>query len=165
MLWVKSFCFSKIVLFLKNMVSLCLIWSVHSVFWPIEIFKIWERESLSVSTDWGWFSTNRNSWISFLKKTDFDFFKVTFQIVIFFSLSLRVGSRLHHPIFVIFLQDFCKVFCPWRPVSPFCPSFSSLFLGFMHYHRYFQNFHHIGVFDDSNLFLWNWSMGFCAMLL
>ena len=66
--WVKSSCFSKIVFFLKNMVSLCLIRSVQSVFRPIEIFKIWERESLSVSTDRGWFSTDRNSWIRFFKR-------------------------------------------------------------------------------------------------
>ena len=56
LLWVKSSCFSKIVFFLKNVESLCLIRSVHFVFRPIEIFKIfkiWERESLSVSTDRG----------------------------------------------------------------------------------------------------------------
>ena len=86
---VKSFCFSKIVFFLKNMVSLCLIRSVHFVFRPIKIFKLWERESLSVSTDRGWFSTNQNLWIKFSKKTDLDIFKDTFQIVFFFSLSPR----------------------------------------------------------------------------
>ena len=53
MLWVKSTCFSKIVFFLKNMVSLCLIRSVHSVFRPIEIFKILKflREGASVCFD------------------------------------------------------------------------------------------------------------------
>ena len=96
MLWVKSFCFSKIVFFLKNMVSLYLIRSVHSVFRPIEIFKIWERESLFVSTDRGWFLTVRNSWISFLKKDRFGLFQSYFSNSSFvFSLStLALGSTI-----------------------------------------------------------------------
>ena len=122
MLWVKSFCFSKIALFLKNMVSLCLIRSVHFVFRPIEIFKIWERESLSVSTNRGWFSTNRNSWIKFLKNTDLDFFK-SFST---FSLSIRL-SQGSNPIFCRFPPFFLQGFSLPRPVRPLYPSFCIYF--------------------------------------
>ena len=167
MLWVKSFCFSKIVFFLKNMVSLYLIRSVHSVFRPIEIFKIWEKESLSVSTDRGWFSTDRNSWISLLKKDRFGLFQSHFSNSSFlFSLSaLALGSTIQ------FLSFSFKIFARFlslevgKSLLPFFFKFISWFhVFFMHYHGYFRNFHHIGVFDDSNLFLWNWSMGFCAMM-
>ena len=34
----------------------------------LKFLKFWERESLSVSTGRGWFSTDRNSWIRFFKK-------------------------------------------------------------------------------------------------
>ena len=165
MFWVESNCFSKIVFFHKNMVSLCLIWSIHSVFQSIENFLIWERESLSVLIDQGWFSIDRNSWIMFFKKTNWTFSKSLFQIVFNFSLSLCVGSRLHHKIFCRFPSRFLQGFCPWRSVSPFYPSFSILFHDFMHYNGYFRHFQNIGVFDDSNLFWWNWSMGFCSMML
>ena len=128
---IKILCFSKIVLFLKNMVSLCLIRSVHYVFWLIEIFKIWERQSLSVSIDRGWFSTDRNSWISFLKKTDLDFFKVTFQIVLFFSLSaLALGSTIQ------FLSFSFKIFARFlsleagKSLLPFFFKFISCFHAF-----------------------------------
>ena len=151
MLWVKLTCFSKIVFFLKNMVSLCLIRSVHSVFRLIEIFKIfkiWERESLSVSTDRGWFSTDRNSYIRFFKKAKLDFFKVTIQTFSCFSLSPR---WLKAPPFK-FLSFSFKFFARFlsleagKSLLPFFFKFISCFHAFfMHSHGYFQ---HLQTFWD-----------------
>ena len=135
MFWVKPSRFFKTCVFFKNMVSLCLIRSIQFVFWPIEIlkiFKIWERESLSVSTGRGWFLTDRNSYIRFFKKLNWTFSKSLFKLFQAF-LSLRVGSRLHHSSFCHFPSNFLQGFCPWKPISPFCPSFSSFVLFFMHF--------------------------------
>ena len=70
------------------MVSLCLIRSVHSVFRPIEIFKIW-REGVFIYFDRSRMIFDRSKLVNqlFKKRSDLDFFKVTFQIVLFFSLS------------------------------------------------------------------------------
>ena len=88
--WVKSSCFSKIVFFLKNMVSLCLIQSVHSVFRPIEIFKIffkiWERSLClfrPVKADFRPIETRESGFL----KSKIRLFQSSFQIVLFFSLS------------------------------------------------------------------------------
>ena len=109
------------------MVSLCLIRSVHSVFQPIEIFKF-KRGSLClfrpIEDDFRPIETRESA---FLKRQIWTFSKF------FSSFSLRVGSRLHHSNFCRFPSRFLQGFCPWRPVSPFCPSFSSLFLVFMHF--------------------------------
>ena len=105
-----------------------------------KIVKIWERESLSVSTGRGWFSTDRNSYINFFKKLNWTFSKSLFKLFQAF-LSLRVGSRLHHLSFCRFPSNFLQGFCPWKPVSPFCPSFSSFVLFFMHSHGYFRHLH------------------------
>ena len=167
MLWVKSCCFTKIVFFLKNMVSLCLIRSVHSVFWPIKIFKIW-REGVSVCFDRSRMIFDRSKLVNqLLKKGQIWTFSKFFSNSSFlFSLSaLALGSTIH------FLSFSFKIFARFLSLEA-GKSLLSLFkfiswfhAFFMHYHGYFRNFHHIGVFDDSNLFLWNWSMGFCAMML
>ena len=76
----------------------------------LKFFKIWEREFLSVLTGRGWFLTDRNSYIRFFKKLNWNFSKSLFKLFLAF-LSLRVGSRLHHSSFCRFpsrcLQGFC----------------------------------------------------------
>ena len=113
-------------------------------FRPIEIFKIWERESLSVSTDRGWFSTDRNSWISFLFKKDrFGLFQSYFSNSSFlFSLSaLALGSTIQFLLFSF------KIFARFlsleagKSLLPFFFKFISWFHAFfMHYHGYFRTF-------------------------
>ena len=100
---IVPFCFSTDRNFKFKRGSLCLFRPIEDDFRPIET-----RES------------------AFLKRQIWTFSKF------FSSFSLRVGSRLHHSNFCRFPSRFFQGFCPWRPVSPFCPSFSSLFLVFMH---------------------------------
>ena len=154
--------------FLKNIVSLCLIRSVYSVFQPIEIFKIW-KEGVSVCFDRSRMIFDRSKLVNqFFKKDKFGLFQRYFSNSSFlFSLSaLALGSTIQ------FLSFSFKIFARFlsleagKSLLPFFFKFISWFHAFfMHYHGYFRNFHHIGVFDDSNLFLWYWSMGFCAMML
>ena len=135
MLWVKSFCFSKIVFFPENLVSLCLIQSVHPVFRPIEILKIlkfFERGSLylfqPVETDFRPIETHVSS---FFKKQNRTFSKSLFKLFQAF-LSLRVGSWLHHQ----FLSFSFKIFARFlsleagKTLLPFFFKFISCFHAF-----------------------------------
>ena len=107
---IDPFCFSIDRNFFKfDRESLCLFWSIEADFRSIET-----RET------------------GFLKR-QIGLFKVTFSNSFSTFLSLRVGSRLHHQFFCRFPSRFLQGFCPWRPVSPFCSSFSILFLDFMHF--------------------------------
>ena len=84
------------------------------------------REGVSVCFDRSRMIFDRSKLVNqFFKKDRFGLFQRYFSNSSFlFSLSvLALGSTIQ------FLQGFC----PWRPVSPFCPSFSSLFLYFMHF--------------------------------
>ena len=45
----------------------------------LKFLKFWERESLSVSTGRGWFSTDRNSWIRFFKRHIWTFSNLLFK--------------------------------------------------------------------------------------
>lgn len=134
MLWVNSKCFSKTVFFsskfgkpLPNSIDpFC--FSIDRKFLNLierasvcfdrsklffdrsNLFQIVFIESLSVSIDWGCFSIDRNSWNMFFKKVRLSFSKGLFFKSFSTFLSLRVGYRLHHQFFVVFLQDFCKVF-------------------------------------------------------
>ena len=59
-------------------------------------------------------------------------------------------------------------FSPTRPVRPLNPSFCSYFHVFMHYFMHFREFSdlfNLGIFVDSMLFFWNWSLGFVGILL
>ena len=79
---------------------------IQPVFRSIKIMLKNNGESLSVLINQNRFSINRKSWVRFLKKIIFDLFKSLFQTP--FSLS---DSDKHNPqFFVIFDQNFCKVF-------------------------------------------------------
>ena len=59
-------------------------------------------------------------------------------------------------------------FSPSRPVRPFYPSFCSYFHVFMHFFmhlREFSDLFNLGIFVDSMLFFWNWSLGFIGIML
>ena len=138
MLWVISFCFSKIVFFQKNLVSLCLIWSVHSVFRPIEIFKILKflREGVSVCSD-------RSKLVNqVFQKGRIGLFQTYFSNSSFlFSLSaLALDSTSQ------FLSFSFKIFARFlsleagKTLLPFFFKFISWFHAFfMHYHGYFRH--------------------------
>ena len=74
-----------------------------------KIFKF-DSESLclfrSIEADFRSIETRETGFL----KRQIGLFKVTFSNSFSTFLSLRVGCRLHHQFFVIFLQDFCKVF-------------------------------------------------------
>ena len=146
MLWVKSTCFSKIVFFLKNMVSLYLIRSVHSVFRPIEIFKIFlkfERVSLClfrlVEADFRPTETRISSFL----KSRIGLFQSHYSNFFFSFLSLRVGSWLHQSIFVVFLQYFCKVFVLRSRYVLFALLFQVYFLISCIFHAFSWVFRHL----------------------
>ena len=125
-----SLLFSKIVFFLKNFVSLCLLWLIQSVFRSIEIVLKLFKE-VSVCFDWSnlFLDQSKLFWnclknfkepsVCFdqskildqvFKKSEFDIFKLTFQkgFQNFFSLSNLDKARPQ--FFVVFLWIFCKVF-------------------------------------------------------
>ena len=164
MLWVDSKCFSKYCVFPQ-------IWWASAHFdWSIlffdrsKIFNFDKRVPLSILIDRNCFLIDRNSWNMFFIKGQIVFSKWLFQKV-FQLFSLSNLAKAPPLIFCHFPPSFLQDFCPWRPVSLFCPSFCILFLVFMHYCGYFRHFLYIGVFDDSNLFWRNWSMGFCSRIL
>ena len=146
MLWVKSFCFSKIVFFQKNLVSLCLIRSVHSVFQPIEIFKILKflREGVSVCFDRSRLIFDRSKlvYLVFYKRQNRTFSKSLFKLFQV-SLSLRVGSWLHHQFLSFSFNIFARFLSleAGKTLLPFFFKFISWFHAFfMHYHGYFRHF-------------------------
>jgi len=128
-----SLLFSKTVFFLKNFVSLCLLWLIQFVFRSIEIVLKFLRKPLSASIDPICFSINRNCFKIFKRslclfrsiETDFrsienresGFFKIRVWLVQtyfskrFSNFSLSPNwTRLAHKFFVVFLWIFCKVF-------------------------------------------------------
>ena len=145
MLWVKSTCFSKIVFFLKNMVSLCLIRLVHSVFRPIEIFKIFKnlKEGVSVCFDRSWLIFDWSKLVNqVFQKGRIGLFQTYFSNSSFlFSLSaLALGSTIQ------FLSFSFKIFARFlsseagKSLLPFFFKFISCFHAFfMHYHGYFRH--------------------------
>ena len=128
-----SLLFSKTMFFLKNFVSLCLIWLIQSIFQSIEIVLKVLRKPLSASIDPIYFSINRNCFKSLneasvcfdqsklifdqskvvnqvFKKSRFDLFRLTFQ-KFFSNFSLSPNwTKLTYQYFVVFLWIFCKVF-------------------------------------------------------
>ena len=163
MFWVNSKFFSKTVFFPQ-------IWWASAYFDRSILFfdqsKIFNyvRESLclfrSIETVFRSIETRKTC---FFKRSECLFQKVLFQKFSTFSLSDL--AKAPPKIFCRFLPRFLQGFCPSRPVSLFCPSLCILFHDFMHCIGYFQHFSHVGVFDDSNLFWWNWSMSFCSRML
>ena len=115
------------------------------------LFQIVFIKSLSVSIDRGCFSIDRNSWNLFFKRSDCLFSKGSFS-KLFNLFSLSDLAKDPPSIFCHFPPSFLQGFCPWRPVSLFCPSFCILFHVFMHCYGYFRHFLYIGVFDFSNRF-------------
>ena len=171
MLWVKSTCFSKIVFFQKNMVSLYLIRSVHFVFRPIKIFKIWNflREWASVCFDRSRLIFDRSKLVFLVfKKGRIGLFQSHYSNFFKVPLSLRVGTWLLHQ-FLSFSFKILAGFLSLEAGKTFLPFFfkfiSCFHAFFMHSHGYFQHLQNYWVFDYSSQFLCNWSMGFCAMML
>ena len=127
--------FFKIVFFQKNLVSLCLIQSVHSVFRPIEIFKILNflREGAFVCFDWSRLIFDRSKlvFLVFLKRQNWTFSNSLFKLFQV-PLSLRVGSWLHHQ----FLSFSFKIFARFlsleagKTLLPFFFKFISCFHAF-----------------------------------
>ena len=136
-----SLLFSKIVFFLKNFVSLCLLRLIQSVFRSIEIVLNFFKEA-SV-----YFDQSKIVKQVFLK-SEFDLFKLTFQKVFQTFLSLSELDMAHQQIFCRSPPKFLQGFPLSKPVSPLCPSFCILFNGFMHFFMhfigYFQNFSNWG---------------------
>ena len=146
MLWVKLTCFSKIVFFLKNMVSLCLIRSVHSVFRPLEIFKILKflREGVFVYFDQSRLIFDRSKLVFLVfKKGRIGLFQSHYSNFFKVPLSLRIGTWLHHQ----FLSFSFKILAGFLSLEagetllPFFFKFISWFHAFfMHSHDYFRHF-------------------------
>ena len=143
---------------------------IQSVFRSIEIASKILSEPLSVSINRNWFSINRKSWISFFIiffyqirswLIQLTFFK-SFQT--FLSLSLFDSTRLHSKFFVVFLLISCKVSLSISRYVYITLSFSFIF-SFSCIKGLFSDLAYFGVFDDSNLILGNWSLGFCSRML
>ena len=100
----------------------------------------------------------------FLKQC-FDWFKTLFQT--FLSLSLQLG-KAPLKIFCHFSTKFLQGFSLTRPVRPLYPFFCFYFHDFMHKLMHFKAFSElfkIGIFVESILFFWNWSLGFASILI
>ena len=131
-------------------------WLIQSVFWSIEIvFKIF-MASLSVSI-------NRMSRIRFLK-IQIWLIQITFSKAFQNFFSLSNSTRLHNNFFVVFLLISCKVSLSISRYVHITLSFSFIF-SFSCIERLFSDLAYFGVFDGSNLILWNWSLGFCSRML
>jgi len=127
------------------MVSLCLIRSVHSVFRPIEIFKILKflREGVSVCFDRSRLIFDRSKLVNqVFQKGRIGLFQTYFSNSSFlFSLSaLALGSTSQ------FLSFSFKIFARFlsleagKTLLPFFFKFISCFHAFfMHYHGYFRH--------------------------
>ena len=90
-----------------------------------------------------------------------------FQKVFKLFFSLWLGKAAHH-IFCGFFPQFLQCFPPLRPVRPFYPSFLYYFHDFMHFlciKGIFLDLSIFGIFDDSRLVFWNWSLGFDGILV
>ena len=84
-----------------------------------------------------------------------------------FPLSLRLGKAPLR-IFCRFSTKFLQGFSLIRPVRPFYPFFCFYFHDFMHKLMHFKGFSELfkfGIFVESILFFWNWSLGFASVLL
>ena len=75
-----------------------------------------------------------------------------------FPLSLRLG-KAPLKIFLLFSTKFLQGFSLTRPVRPLYPFFCFYFHDFIH------KLMHFGIFVESILFLWNWSLGFASILI
>ena len=122
----KFQCFELILnVFSKNCVF-PQIWCVSAYFDWSKIFNFLKREPLSVSID-------RNSWNIFFLESQIGLFKGTFSKSFSKLSSLSDLAKAPPTIFCRFPPRFLQGFCPWRPVSLFCPFFCILFVVFMHF--------------------------------
>ena len=139
--WLRLF-FNQSKLTHNFWVSLCLFWSI-------------EPKVRSIENRVGCFFIN-----SFLDGSN------TFSksFLPFLSPYDSVKENLH--FFCCFRFVFLQGFPLSKPVSLFYPSFCILFHVFMHKFMHFIGIFRtfkIGVFDDSNHFFWNWSLGFVSI--
>ena len=129
-------------------------------------FKIFEWASVCFDRSNLRFRLIENCVGRFLK-LDFQMGQTIFQKV-FYLFSLHTTRSRQIFIFLSFSICLLQGFPLSKLVSPFYPSFCILFHvfmhKFMHFIRIFRTFQ-IGVFDDSNHFFWNWSLGFVLIML
>ena len=143
-----SLLFSKIVFFLKNFVSLCLLRLIQSVFRSIEIVLNFFKEA-SVYFDQ---SKLVNQFFFFFLNLSLTFSNLLFKK--FFKLfSLSELDKAHLPIFCRFPLDFLQGFPLSKPVSLFCPSFCIFVQSFMHFYMNFMGIFgtfQIGISGESS---------------
>ena len=160
--------FSKIVFFLKNFVSLCLIRMIQSVFRSIEIVLNFLKEA-SICFDQSKLIFDQSKVVNqFFLKRQIWLIQTYFSKVLFKLFSLSKLDKAHLPIFCRFPPDFLQGFPLSKPVSLFCPSFCILVQVFMHFYMNFMGIFgtfQIGIFVDSSFFFWNWSLGFVPIML
>ena len=129
---------------LKFFVRFCLFWSIETDFRSIE---------------------NRK-W-AFLKVRSWPVQSIFFKKFSNFPIFLWLG-KAPQQFFVVFLLNFCKVFPSLSRYVHYTISFSFIFsftcilsciCGL------FSDYAKIGVFDVSSQILWNWSLGFSAIVL
>ena len=112
-------------------------------------------------------SIENRKW-AFLKKSDLDLFKVSFSKSFQTFLSLFDSARLHNNFFVVFLLNVCKVFPSLSRYVHYTLSFSFIFSFtciFSCICGLCSDCAKIGAFDVSSQILWNWSLGFAAIVL
>ena len=136
---------------------------IQPIFRSIEIVLKNYCESLSVSINWNWFSINRKSCVKFLKNHIW-LIQITFSKLFQTPFSLSDSDKHNPHFFFVFDQIFCKVFLSQGRYVHYTLSFSFIF-SFSCIEGLFLNLAYFEVFDDSNLILWNWSLGFCSRML
>ena len=136
---------------------------IKPVFRSIEIVLKNNGESLSISINRNWFSINQKSWVRFLKNHIW-LVQITFSKLFQTPFSLSDSDKHNPHFFVVFDQILCKVFLSQGQYVHYTLSFSFIF-SFSCIEGLFLNLAYFEVFDDSNLILWNWSLGFCSRIL
>ena len=96
--------------------------------------------------------------------TDSTLFHKLFQTF----LSLSDLARLHWRFFVVFHSNFCKVFLSQGQLDLYTPPFVFIFMISCINScilREFSELFKFGIFVESILFFWNWSLGFPSILI
>ena len=100
----------QILLIFKNSFFFLQFLSIEFVFRSIEIAIKNFCKFLSISIDRNCFSINRISWFRFFRIQCLTHSKHFFKSFFSTFLSLSGSAKQNHPIFVVFLRIFCKVF-------------------------------------------------------
>ena len=147
--------FQKLCFFLKNFMSLCLLWLIQFVFRSIEIaFKIF-MESLSVSINLNCCFDQSNFENKVFKNSDLTCSNHFLKNFSKLFLSLRLG-KAPQQICCRFPPNFLQGFSLHKPVCPYYPFFCIVFHVFMHYFHvlwvYFRTMHKLGFLMYQALF-------------